>query len=437
MRFFLTTFGCQANERDSEIIRGLLMEKGYEPAEKLDEADLILFNTCCVREKAEDKVFSQVGKLKELKSKRPDLVIGICGCMVQQESMAETIRRRAPHVDLIFGTHNVHELPLLLEKLGRQKAAQVSVYPEMKNVIEGLPDNRQYSFKALVHITYGCDNFCTYCIVPYVRGREKSRQPKHIISEIKRAVSDGAVEVMLLGQNVNSYGKDLRPPMTFARLLEEIDGIEGLRRIRYMTSHPRDFSDRLLETIARSKKVCRHFHLPVQAGSNRILRLMNRGYTREEYLILLEKVRRLFPEAAVTTDIIVSFPGETEEDFACTLDLVERARFDSAFTFMFSPRRGTPAAVMEGQLSQAVKKDRLQRLMKLQNKISLEINQSLKGKVLEVLVEGRSKTASNILTGRTDGNKTVLFSGPEELAGQIVKVKITSPQTWVLKGRLV
>jgi len=437
MRYFLATFGCQANERDSEIISGLLTEKGYEPADKPEDADLILFNTCCVRKKAEDKVFSQLGRLKALKSKHPEVIIGVCGCMVQQEGIAEEIRRRAPHVDLVFGPHNLHELPGLLERLDRQKSAQVSVWPERREIVENLPSQRQYPFKALVHITYGCDNFCSYCIVPYVRGRERSRKPEHIVSEIERAVADGVIEVMLLGQNVNSYGKDLRPPMTFAGLLERIERVEDLRRIRYMTSHPRDFSDVLLETIARSSKVCRHFHLPVQAGSNRILKLMNRGYTREEYLLLLEKIRRLFPEASVTTDIIVGFPGETEEDFAWTLDLIERARFDSAFTFMFSPRRGTPAAAMEGQLSSAVKKDRLQRLMRLQNKISLEINRALEGKVVEVLVEGRSKTAPDVLTGKTDGNKTVLFTGPEGLTGKLAKVLITRPQTWVLKGELV
>ncbi|MBZ4653682.1 MAG: tRNA ((37)-C2)-methylthiotransferase MiaB [Peptococcaceae bacterium] len=437
MKYHLVTFGCQANERDSETIAGLLREIGYERVEEPTQADLILFNTCCVREKAENKVLSRIGELKDLKSQNPHLIIGICGCMVQQEKIVEKIRRRAPHVDLIFGTHNIHELPELVQSIKNLRVPQVHILPDREEIVEGLPSHREFPFKALVNITYGCNNFCTYCIVPYVRGREKSRLPEHILKEISAMSEDGVLEVMLLGQNVNSYGKDLTPPTTFAELLQQVNAIPGLARIRYMTSHPRDFSDELISTIAGLNKVSRHFHLPVQAGSNDILRKMNRGYTREEYLTLVRKIKNTFPEASITTDIIVGFPGESEEDFEDTLKLVEEVRFDSAFTFIYSPRTGTPAAKMPEQIAESVKKSRLQRLMKLQNRISLEINQQLKGKVMEVLVEGESKTSPEMLTGRTDTNKTVIFPGPLSLTGKLVPVKITVPQTWILKGELV
>lgn len=437
MKYKLLTFGCQANERDSETIAGMLKEMGCTPAETLNEADLILFNTCCVREKAEQKVFSQIGELRDLKSQKPNLIIGICGCMVQQEDMPRKIRRRAPHVDLIIGTYNIHELPQMIENIRLLNQPQIQVLQERGEVIEGLPTERAHPFKAMVNITYGCNNFCTYCIVPYVRGREKSRQPEHILEEITRLAQEGVLEVILLGQNVNSYGKDLEPPLSFAGLLKEINRIEGIRRIRYMTSHPRDFSEELIGVIAETEKVCRHFHLPVQAGSDRILQRMNRGYTRENYLSLINIIKDTFPRASITTDIIVGFPGEAEDDFAETLDLVEKCRFDSAYTFIYSPRSGTPAARMEEQIAGPVKKERLLRLMALQNKISLEINQGLKGQIAEVLVEGRSDSGRGLLTGRTDTNKAVLFQGEDGLEGQFVKVLITSPQTWVLKGKLL
>lgn len=436
MKYYIKTFGCQANERDSETLAGMLEEMGYIASSKEQEADIILFNTCCVREKAENKVFSYIGELKELKSKNPNLIIGVCGCMVQQEKMPEKIRRRTPHVDLIIGTHNIHELPDLIENIKLLQTPQIQVIKDRSSLVEGLPSHRQFPYKALVNITYGCNNFCTYCIVPYVRGREKSRLQTHIVQEVKELAGEGVVEIMLLGQNVNSYGKDFEEPATFASLLREVNKIDGIRRIRYMTSHPRDFSNELINTISELDKVSRHFHLPVQAGSNRILQRMNRGYTREGYLELTEKIRQRFPSASITTDIIVGFPGETEEDFADTLELVKSIRFDSAYTFIYSPRTGTPAAKMSEQISLAVKKERLQRLMDEQNKISLEINKSMLDMVVEVLVEGKSKTGKNMLTGRTDTNKVVLFEGKEELTGQFVKVKITNPQTWVLKGML-
>ncbi len=436
MKFLITTFGCQANERDSEIMAGLLQKLGYKLASTLEEADLLLFNTCCVREKAENKVLSQVGGLKELKVQNPNLIIGICGCMVQQEKMIEKIRRRAPHVDLIFGTHNIHQLPDLIIEIQKMKQPQFQVLPDRTEIVEGLPSQRQVPFKALVNITYGCNNFCTYCIVPYVRGREKSRTPEAILAEIKKLVADGVVEVILLGQNVNAYGKTLENACSFAELLKKVNDIPGLKRIRYLTSHPRDFQQELIKTISGLAKVCSHFHLPVQAGSNRILQKMNRGYTRENYLKLVAEIRRSIPEVSITTDIIVGFPGETEEDFQDTLNLVEEVRFDSAFTFLYSPRSGTPAAQMTEQIPLARKKERLQKLMNLQNKISLEINQTLKGQVLEVLVEGLSKKDKTMVEGRTRTNKIVLFAGSEELIGRFVEIKITTAQTWVLKGEL-
>lgn len=436
-KYFISTFGCQANERDSETIAGLLEKIGYVMTNDLSQADIILFNTCCIREKAENKVLSKVGELKELKAQNPDLIIGICGCMVQQEKMAEKIHHRAPHVDLIFGTHNLEQLPELLDKIQKTKTPQMQILSDQAEIREDLPAVREVAFKARVNITYGCNNFCTYCIVPYVRGREKSREPQNILTEIKRLIAEGAVEVLLLGQNVNSYGKTWEPPFSFARLLQEINALSGLKRIRYLTSHPRDFDQELVKTISDLDKVCPHFHLPLQSGSNKILQKMNRGYTREHYQELVGEIRRLAPEASITTDIIVGFPGETEEDFQDTLNLVEELRFDSAFTFIYSPRSGTPAAKMTAQVPLAVKKMRLQKLMQLQNKISLAINKQLKGQVVEVLVEGSSKKDYSILEGRTKTNKTVLFAGSQELIGKFVEVKITTPQTWVLKGKII
>lgn len=436
MKYLITTFGCQANERDSETIAGILQKMGYEATGTFENADIIIFNTCCVREKAENKVLSQVGKLKELKLQNPNLIIGICGCMVQQEKIVEKIRRRAPYVELIFGTHNIHHLPDLIAGIQKMHKPQVQVLSGCTEITEGLPTRRQFPFKALINITYGCNNFCTYCIVPYVRGREKSRRPEHILTEIKALVSEGVVEVMLLGQNVNSYGKTLEPSLSFAQLLQEVNRIEGLRRIRYMTSHPRDFSPELIRIIASLEKVCPHFHLPIQSGSNSILKRMNRGYTREDYLALVTEIRRIVPHASITTDIIVGFPGETEEDFRDTLNLMEEVRFDSAYTFIYSARSGTPAAKMTEQIPLAVKKARLQSLMDLQNEISLEINNTLNGQVFEVLVEGFSKKDKSMLEGRTGTNKIVLFAGSEELIGKFVNVKITTPQTWILKGEI-
>ena len=430
------TFGCQMNERDSEILFGFLTEMGYEKTDEEAEADLVLFNTCCIREKAESKVLSQLGELKKLKQQKPDMIIGVCGCMMQQKGMAELIRSSAPHVDLIFGTHNLHHFPAYLYHLYQGAGRQIEILEKEEAVQEGLPAYRDYPFRALVNIVYGCNNFCTYCIVPYVRGRERSRQQTDIVREVQQLVADGVVEITLLGQNVNSYGLDLHNGTTFAGLLRELNEIEGLRRIRYMTSHPKDLTEELVKTIAESSKVCDHFHLPIQSGSSRVLQLMNRRYTKEDYLHLIEIIRKYMPEAAITTDIIVGFPGETEEDFLETVDLVRQVQFDSAFTFVYSKRAGTPAARMEDPVSLEEKKERLQRLNDVLSQISRGINDKLQDTVVEVLVEGPSKTNEAMLSGRTTTNKTVIFAGDPSLIGKFVKVTITEAQTWVLKGAL-
>lgn len=435
-KYFITTYGCQMNEHDSEVMAGLLEEMGFRPAERAEEADIILLNTCCVREKAENKVYGKLGELRALKSARPDLIIGVAGCMVQQEGVAEKIRQRAPHVDLLLGTHNLHRLPELVREIEAVREAQVAVSPVVEEQPENLPISRADRIKAYVTISYGCNNFCTYCIVPYVRGPERSRRLEDILAEVRSLAEQGYKEVMLLGQNVNTYGRDLADGVTFAGLLQAVDKIEGLARIRYTTSHPRDFTLELVDVIARSEKVCEHFHLPAQAGSNRILELMRRGYTREHYLELAAAIRRRIPEATITTDLIVGFPGETEEDFAATLDLVEKVRFDAAFTFMYSPRKGTVAASLPGQVPAEVKRERLLRLNQLQNRLTRESNERLVGRTVEVLVEGRSKTNPERLAGRTRTNKIVVFSGPEELIGQLVNLRITEAHTFNLFGEL-
>lgn len=435
-RAFILTYGCQMNEHDSERLLGMLIGLGYSRAESEADADLILLNTCAVRETAERRVLGKIGELKRLKAHNPRLLIAVCGCMTQQRAVAERIRERAPHVDLIFGTHNLSELPRLLAEAAAASAPVVELWEKEGPVDETLPAARTDRLKAWVAITYGCNNFCTYCIVPYVRGRERSRLSDDIVAEVEALARDGVKEVTLLGQNVNSYGRDLTPPATFADLLRRLDRIDGIARIRYMTSHPRDFTSELVRTIAAADKVCEHFHLPIQSGSDRILRLMNRGYTRERYLALVDEIRAALPDAAITTDIIVGFPGETEEDFAATLDIVRRVRFDSAFTFIYSPRTGTPAATMPDQVPAAVKKARLQQLMDLQDEISLARNRELVGRTLEVLVEGVSPQRADRMAGRTRTNKIVVFPGDESLSGRLVDVTIDRAQTHTLFGRL-
>ncbi len=432
----ILTYGCQMNERDTEIIEGYLENLGYCPTEEEKEADIIILNTCCVREKAELKVFGKLGELNKLKKKKPDLIIGVCGCMTQQDEVFNKIKKNAPYVNLMFGTYNVHQLPRLISKVVETKEPAYEIWEKEGEIVEDLFSKRQDNIKAYVNISYGCNNFCTYCIVPHVRGRERSRKPEKILEEITNLAKSGYKEVMLLGQNVNSYGKDLDIRIDFADLLMQVNEIKGIERIRYMTSHPRDFTNKLIDTISKCHKVCEHYHLPVQAGSNKILKAMNRGYTREQYLELIEKIKKVSPEYAITSDLIVGFPGETEEDFQDTLDIVERVGFDVAYTFMYSPRKGTYAAGMENQVPQEIKKDRLKRLMDLQNKISLEKNLQLVGKTVEVLVEGISKNDENRLTGRTRTNKIINFEGDKELIGLFTNVKITQAQTWNLMGEL-
>jgi tRNA-2-methylthio-N6-dimethylallyladenosine synthase len=437
LKYHILTWGCQMNLHDTEVISGVLQKIGYCPADNLKEADIIILNTCCVRENAEKKVYGRLGHLKQFKQRNPNLIIGICGCMVQQPHVVEYITEHFPYVDLIFGIYNVHKLPQLIENARLANMTVIETSGDYSAVEENLPIEREDKVKAWVTITYGCNNFCTYCIVPYVRGREKSRNPQDIIKEVEELAKQGFKEINLLGQNVNSYGKDLGREVTFPALLRRLNEIDGIERIRFTTSHPKDLSDELIEAMRDCEKVCEHIHLPVQAGSNKILEAMNRRYTREHYMKLVEKLRNAIPGIAISTDIIVGFPGETEEDFQDTLDLVKRVEFDQAFMFAYSKRKGTPAAEMENQVDEEVKKDRLNRLMKLQDSISAKKNKSLKDQTVEVLVEGISRNNPHRLTGRTRTNKVVNFEGPEEYIGKIVKVKITEPHTWSLIGELL
>ncbi|MBM7867248.1 tRNA-2-methylthio-N6-dimethylallyladenosine synthase [Heliobacterium gestii] len=432
--YHILTYGCQMNERDTESLTGFLRQMGYREAAP-DEAGILLINTCCVRESAERKILGKLGELRKYKLARPETVIGIGGCMVQQPGMGERIRKEYPYVDIVFGTHNLHQLPRMIEQC--QFGQVVEVWDSEGEVVEDLPERKVEGIKAHVTIMYGCNNFCSYCIVPHVRGRERSRNPEDVVKEVHSLVGQGVKEVTLLGQNVNSYGKDLQPPVTFADLLRIVNGIDGLKRIRFTTSHPKDFDLALIEAMAESDKVCEHIHLPVQAGSNRILTAMNRGYTREHYMEMISRIREAMPQVALTTDIIVGFPGETEEDFADTLDLVEKVRYDNAFTFLYSKRSGTPAAELAEQVDADTKKARFQRLLQLQNGISLEHNKAHIGTLHEVLVEGRSKTNKELMTGRTRGNKIVVFAGDEHQAGETVCVRIDEARTWTLLGTLV
>lgn len=419
------TFGCQQNVSDSEHIKGMLADMGFGFTEQPDDADFILFNTCAVREHAEDRVFGNIGALKALKRRRPDVLIGVCGCMAQQEHVAKKLRESYPFVGLVFGTHVIHTLPeLLFQALGSRR--QVQSIPDADGVIaEGLSVRRDGSFKAFLPIMYGCNNFCTYCVVPYVRGRERSRDPACILEEARQLVAEGYTDITLLGQNVNSYGKNLKEPVTFAQLLEEVEKIEGLERIRFMTSHPKDLSDELIEVMGRSKKICKHLHLPLQSGSSRILKIMNRRYDKEHYLELVDKIRAAVPDIALTTDIIVGFPGETEEDFEETMDVVRKVRYDSAFTFIYSKRTGTPAASMEEQVPEDVIKARFDRLLKEVQKISAEKAGALTGQTLPVLIEEQNEQDASLVTGRLSNNSVVHLPGTADMIGKILDVKLT------------
>ena len=423
--FFTTvTFGCQMNARDSEKLSGILEAVGYQEIEEEDKADFVIFNTCTVRENANQKLYGRLGQLNRAKKKNPHMLIALCGCMMQEAEEVERIKKSYRQTDLIFGTHNIYKFAELLTECLESKHMVVDVWEEARDIVENLPTDRKYSFKSGVNIMFGCNNFCSYCIVPYVRGRERSREPQEIIREIEELVSEGVVEVMLLGQNVNSYGKNLAHPITFARLLQEVEKIEGLKRIRFMTSHPKDLSDELIEVMQKSEKICHHLHLPLQSGSTEILRRMNRRYTKEQYLELVERLKKAMPELSLTTDIIVGFPGETEEDFEETLDVVRKVRYDSAFTFIYSPRNGTPAASMPGQLPEELVHQRFDRLLKEVQQISAERCSIWTGSCQEVLVEAIDDHEAGYVTGRMRNNLLVHFPGNASLIGQLLTVEL-------------
>ena len=422
LTYCLTTFGCQMNEKQSEAVAGIMDEIGYHRQEN-EEADVVIYNTCTVRENANLKVYGRLGHLHSLKDQNPDMKIILFGCMMQEAHVVEKIKKSYPFVDLVFGTHNIFKFAELFYEMLLSDMQIIDIWEGTDQIVEDLPTERNYTFKSGVNIMFGCNNFCSYCIVPYVRGRERSRRPEAIVKEVERLVSDGVSEVMLLGQNVNSYGKTLEKPVTFARLLRMLEPIEGLKRIRFMTSHPKDLSDELIETMAESRKICHHLHLPLQSGSSRILKEMNRRYDKEKYLSLVEKIRKAIPDISLTTDIIVGFPGETEEDFEETLDVVEKAGYDTAFTFLYSKRTGTPAAEMENQVPEEVAKERFNRLLALVQKKGRERSSRFTGTVQEVLVEEESKE-KGIFTGRTQYNLLVHFSADESLLGKYVNVRL-------------
>ena len=432
---FIGVYGCQMNISDAERMEGQLVTIGYERTENMEAADLILLNTCCVRETAEDKVYGKIGEIKHLKREKPSLIFGITGCMAQKEG--DALIKRAPHIDFVLGTNKVHELTHVIQEVEAAKGGHVvDVLLGDTELPDDVPVQRGGRLSAWVPIMYGCNNFCTYCIVPYVRGRERSRLPEDVVKEVEEAAAKGFKEVTLLGQNVNSYGKDHKKA-DFADLLQMVDKVRGIERVRYMTSHPKDLSDKVIETIKNSEHICEHFHLPVQYGSNKILKAMNRVYTVEQYRELVKKIRAAIPAASITTDLIVGFPGETEEDFADMLSFLREIRYDAAYTFLYSKRSGTPAAVMEQQVDEACKKERLHKLMEVQNQISLENNEKLQGQSVEVMVEGPSRTDASVWTGRTRTNKIVLWDkGDWEKEGDLVQIRVTHPQTWVLKGEL-
>lgn len=432
------TYGCQQNENDSERIKGMLSAMGFVFTDDRNDADLILFNTCAVREGAEMRVLGNIGALKHIKTKKEDLIIGICGCMMQQEHMVKKIKSKYKHVSLVFGTHSLYSFPELLYKAVCKNERVISYVESDGRIAEDIPVYRDSTSSAWVSIMYGCNNFCSYCIVPYVRGRERSREPENILAEIKELANSGVSEITLLGQNVNSYGKDLDRDIDFSDLLLLVDKIEGIKRIRFMTSHPKDMTDKLISTIPKLTKLCRQIHLPFQAGSDRILKAMNRGYTKESYIALVEKIRNVMPDAVFTTDIIVGFPGETKEDFDETIDVIKRVRFDSVFSFIYSKREGTPAAKMENQVPEDIKHVHFDELLDVQNKISREINETYDGKTVEIMVEGLSKTNDAMMCGRTSGGKIVNFPKDDALSvGDYINIKITKVNTWSLAGERV
>ena len=431
------TYGCQQNENDTERIRGVLSEAGYEFTDIAEEADLVIYNTCAVRENAEQKVFGRIGILKHIKEGRPEMIIGLCCCMVQQEHITKKIKSVHNHIDLIFGTHVLYKLPELLYGVIENKKSIVMIPDSEGAIAEDMPILRDVKEKAWVSIMYGCNNFCSYCIVPYVRGRERSRKPEAIISEIKELVSKGCTEISLLGQNVNSYGKDLEEDIDFSDLLRMVNDIDGVERIRFMTSHPKDFGDKLIDAMAECEKVCHQLHLPFQAGSDRILNDMNRRYTKADYIEKIEKVKKRIPDISLSTDVIVGFPTETNEDFEETLDVLRKVEYDNIFSFIYSRREGTPAAKLDFVLTEEEIHKNFNRLLEVQNEISLKKNMAYLDTVQLVLVDGVSKNNPETLTGRTESGKAVNFKGTPDMAGKYVKVRITEAHTWSLNGEVV
>ena len=437
LKYYIETWGCQMNEEDSEKLSGMLKSIGYSKTDNLKEAGIIIYNTCCVRENAENKVFGNLGELKHLKKENPDLIIAICGCMMQQEGMADKILKKFPHVNIIFGTHNAFKFPEYLNRVKTEGVQVKEIFNKETEIVEGIPVDRESSVKAFVTIMYGCNNFCTYCVVPYVRGRERSRKSEDIINEIKDLVSKGYKEITLLGQNVNSYGKGLEEDIDFAKLLRKVNEVEGLERVRFMSPHPKDLTKDVILAIKECDKLCEQVHLPVQSGSNRILKKMNRNYTKESYLELIDLIKKEIPDVTLTTDIIVGFPGETEEDFLDTLDLVNKVLYDSAFTFIYSRRNNTPADMMLNQVSDEDKHHRFDRLVKAVNESVINKNKAFENRTVEVLVEGPSKNDESKFTGRTRNGKLVNFSGENINIGDLVNVKIVRAQPFSLIGEVV
>ncbi len=433
--YFLKTYGCQMNEHDSENIMGILEEMGFRFVDSMEDADLILLNTCSIRENAHNKAFGFLGRIKHLKETKKDLMVGLCGCMAQEEVVANTIKEKYPWLTFVIGTHNFYQLPEVLEEALKTKTLQIEVYSREQDLIEKMPSNRKSKYKAYVNIIYGCDKFCTYCIVPYTRGRQRSRKKEDILKEIESLVKEGYQEVTLLGQNVNAYGKDLYDNYSLAELLTDVSKTK-IKRIRFMTSHPWDFTNEMIDVIAKYDNIMPSIHLPVQSGSNRILKLMGRRYTKEEYLTLFHKMKEKIKNCAISTDIIVGFPGETEEDFEETLDLVKTCKYDNAFTFLYSPRVGTPAAKLEDNVSKEEKEARLYRLNDLVNTYFLENNKKLVGKTIPVLVEGKSLKKKGEYFGYSDTQKLVNFTSDKDYEGEIVPVLITDAKTWSLDGKV-
>ncbi len=432
----VTTFGCQMNARDSEKLVGILETVGYEIIED-ENADFVIYNTCTVRDNANQKVYGRLGVLNGYKRKNPNMKIALCGCMMQENSVIEKLRNSYRFVDLIFGTHNIYKFAELLYTVYSADDMIIDIWKDTDKIVEDLPVERKYSFKSGINIMFGCNNFCSYCIVPYVRGRERSREPKDIIREIERLVADGVVEIMLLGQNVNSYGKNLENPITFAQLLQEVEKIEGLKRIRFMTSHPKDLSDELIEVMKHSKKICRHLHLPLQSGSSRILKEMNRHYTKEQYVELAQRIRREIPDMAITTDIIVGFPGETMADVEETIDVIRTVKYDNAFTFIYSKRTGTPAAAMENQVPESEVKAGFDKVLKVVQETAREQVAKYQGQVMEALIEEVNESDASMVTGRLSNNTIVHVPGDASLVGKLVNVSLDECHGFYYIGHLV